>query len=186
MNCGPCWPRRLPRPLSSTIPPEFEGSISRSDRGTGSDLTQIGHKVDLTGDLDKSDVAIQVIADFILSQRFNLRVGHSSQTKMMTGLFEQPATPALSAQCGHDHDIRDMTDSRGLIAPGGDITEWLIGGINQCEDPFWIPAEIIVEMTRLAPLPVMPGNDPMDPFDPLINRDTVKGLDRNHLEGGKI
>ena len=57
----------------------------------------------LPGDLDEADVAVEVIANRVLGQRLDFGVGHSPGTEVLAGMFEQPASPALSTQSG-DHD----------------------------------------------------------------------------------
>lgn len=131
-------------------------------------------------DLDKSNFAVEVITNRVLGQRLDLGVGHSPEPEVLTGMFEQPASPALSSQ-GSDHNhIRDMTNARLLITPGRHITLGTIVVIDEGENALRIATHVVIEMPGFPPPPVVPSNDPMNPFDSLIDGDTIERLD-GHL-----
>src|SRR5687767_5936536 len=86
-------------------------------------LLELGHEVDLPGDFAEAERAVEVVADVVLHQRFDLGVREARAAEVGQGVRDELPTKALPAKAGCDGQVRNVADARLAILPGRDIAD---------------------------------------------------------------
>ena len=141
--------------------------------------------MDLAGDLAKAERGVEVLADFVLLQCFDLGVRQSAGAEVLQGVFDQLPPEATASSIRFDCEVGDVADPSFAVQPRRDATD--NAAVDLChEDATRIASDIVVQMPSLPPLPVVIVNHSEQPLHPLIDRYAVKRCDGDSLERRQV
>jgi hypothetical protein len=139
----------------------------------------------LAGDFDEAEGGVEVVADGVLGESFNLGVRETGGAEMIDGMLDERSAEALVAMGGGDSEIWNVANSGRAVLPGGDIADDLAIVFGH-EDTGGIAGDIVVDVPRFAPFPIMAIDQAKMLFDAVVDGNAGKALDGEALEVLKV
>ena len=132
----------------------------------------------LTAYFDKTARRIEMVANFVVSHRFDHRECHALLTKIVQCVFDELAAESASARVRRDGEIRNAALAGFAIDACADVSKDPLA-LQRHKDPGRIRADVVFDIARFAPAPIL-FMDNSDLFlDALIESQTFKGFNGN-------
>jgi len=141
--------------------------------------------MNLAGDLAETERSVEVLADGILLQRFDLGVSQSVRAKVLQSVFDQLPSKFTASEIGFDREVGDVADSSFAVLPRRNATD--DAAVDFChEDATWITCDIVVQVSSFPPSPVVIVNHTELMLHSLIDRHSVKRGDGDPLQSRQV
>lgn len=148
-------------------------------------VREIHYKVNLASDLAEAERAVEVVADIVLHESFDLGMREAGRAKVGQGVLDQLPAQAVAPILGGDCQVGNVADPHGPVLPCGNVAGDLPIVFGD-EDPAWLARRVVVEVPGLAPSPIVAVDRTALALDPLIDRNSVERGNRNRLERWQV
>jgi hypothetical protein len=135
----------------------------------------------LTAYFDETARRIEMVADFVVSHRFDHRECHALLTKIVQRVFNKVAAESAPARIRHDGEVRNPPLAGLAVETCADVSKNLVA-LSRNKDPGGIRAHIVIDIARFPPAPIPFMDNPNLFLDALVERQTLKGFDGNSLQ----
>jgi len=141
--------------------------------------------VDLAGDFDEAERWVEVIADRVLSQRFDLGVSQAGCAKLIQSVLDELPAEALIPMGGCDGEVGNVTDSGCAVLPGRDVADYLTIIVRH-ENAGGIAGDVVVDVPGLAPLPIVAVDRSELLVNAVVDGNADEALGGEELQGFQI
>jgi hypothetical protein len=143
--------------------------------------------MNLARDLDEPDRRVEVLADLVLLEGFNLGYGHTRLLKVSQGVLEQSTAEPLATGSSAYDQIMDPADARLDVALHGDVadnfTVLFIKGDSQLGSR---QVDVAVDVACLPPPPSLAGDWSQPLIDVVIDGNAFKAGDGQVADDGSV
>jgi len=136
-------------------------------------VSQFDTKMDLASNFNKATRGVKVFADLVAGHGFDHRISDTFATQIIQRMLNEPAAQTLASGLGRNSEVGNAGLARIPVQVGGDVTNDLAIGLgHKCAGG--IQSDIVVDVPRLSPAPIVAMEYAKPGFHELIERHAVE------------
>lgn len=140
------------------------------------DVVQRTAIMDLTSDFDKPAAGIEVLADRVLLQRFDSRVGQPEPLKITKCVLNERPADSCTSVGRIDCQIWYKADAGVAVDQCCNIANYLTMGLGD-KAAVGVFIQLAFDLFGFSPLPIFAGDEAELPLDVPVDRDPLERLD---------